>query len=151
MDLGSEQVRKIIPDPVINAPGTTPDGTWILASLAAAGRDSSEVVKAYSMITGESHVVCAQCLLKWPRDGRVMFLSFGDGQLRGSKMFAISLKPGNWFPKLPPNGITTAEDLRRLPIERVIDHPDVFPGPTASIFGLDHQVVHRNLYRLILP
>jgi hypothetical protein len=41
--------------------------------------------------------------------------------------------------------------VRKLPILRVINRTNLFPGPTDSVYAFQQRSVRRNLYRLAIP
>lgn len=67
------------------------------------------------------------------------------------KTFVIGLPPGKALPVLPPQGINSDADLKGLPIVRVIDSPNAFPGPSASTYAFEKQFVQRKIYRIAIP
>lgn len=151
LSLLSGGVRKFVSDPAINSPIVSPDGQWIVSTTPLASQDSPAVVKAYPKSGAEPRVVCERCFLKWTRDGKSLFLSFGGGNVMPEgKTFVIALPRGKAFPDLPERGIKTEADVRKLPVIRVIDRAYVFPGVTSSVYALGHQTTQRNLYRIVI-
>ena len=133
----------------------SPDGKssiWVVSWTPVRGPENSAVVRAYPTRGGAPIAVCQSCFVKWTRDRQSLFLSFLPGNFMGNgKTFVIALPPGKAFPALPPQGVNTESDLKRLPIVRVIDNPGVFPGVSASAYALEKQFVQRNLFRVAIP
>jgi eukaryotic-like serine/threonine-protein kinase len=143
--LDSGQIRKAIPDPAVNPPIISPDGEWIVSKTPGGGPDNSSVVKAYPKNGGAPIVVCKTCVLRWPRDGRSLFISIGP------KTVVVPLEPGKAFPALPAEGLNSETDVQKARGVRVIDLGDSFPGLTATTYAFQKRFVQRNLYRIWLP
>jgi Tol biopolymer transport system component len=152
MKLDSGEVKKFTPEPAVNSPIASPDGQWIVSWTPAPGGDSGASVKAYPRRGGTPVVVCESCFVKWTRDRKSLFLSFEAGNLMGAgKTYVIALPPGRALPELPPGGVKSEADLKKLRVVRVIDDPAAFPGLSASTYAYDRPFVQRNLYRISLP
>lgn len=151
LKLSSGRVRKFATDPAINSPIISPDGQWIVSTTALAGEDGPAVVKAYPKSGAGSRVVCQRCFLKWTRDKKSLFVSFGGGSIMSEgKTYVITLPRGKAFPDLPVGGVKTEADVQKLPVTSVIDHGYVFPGVTSSVYAFDHRITQRNLYRIAI-
>jgi hypothetical protein len=71
----------------------------------------------------------------------------------GGKAFAIGLPAGEELPTLPPAGLKSAEDVKRLNVVAVIDTTGLSffaPGPNPSIYAYARVTVQRNLFRIPL-
>jgi hypothetical protein len=64
--------------------------------------------------------------------------------------FIVPLAPGQVFPKLPPQGVTSRADAAALPGAKSMEN-FVLPGETAGIYAFSRITVHRNLFRIPLP
>ena len=77
-------------------------------------------------------------------------LSGNNGMGIGST-YVIGLSAGRPWPALPPEGIRSAADVKRLPVKRAIDAVGSSRGPTADIYAYVKTNAQQNLYRLQLP
>jgi serine/threonine protein kinase/Tol biopolymer transport system component len=151
--LASGEIRKFNDEPAVNSPRISPDGQWVLSLVPVEGRDMPTELKAFPVQGGPPVTVCAGCFLTWTRDQKALFFSFfpSDGSSE-APTFVVELPPGKALPPLPPGGIQSQADVRKLPVNNVIDHrPGVFPGITQSVYAFRRQLVQRNLYRIVLP
>jgi hypothetical protein len=64
--------------------------------------------------------------------------------------YPLPVLPGTGLPKLPPAGISRAEDLTNAkagaPIAQIIDS-----ALSPSVYTYTRQTIRRNLYRIPLP
>src|SRR5438093_686627 len=140
--LDSGQVRKFTSEPAMNSPIVSPDGQWIVSWTSAGTAGTSGIVKAYAKDSGVPIVLCQGCFVKWTRDRQSLFLSFQSGNFIGDgKTFVIALPPGKTLPALPPQGVNSEADLKKLPITGVIDNPNAFPGVPASTYAFEKRFV----------
>jgi serine/threonine protein kinase len=157
LTLGSGDIRKFTSEEAVNSPIISPDRQWILSWVPLAGKNTSTVLKAFPRDGGDPLIVCPRCYPKWTRDQQYLFFSFGSGGLEprdrnaSEKTFVIRLRQGKAFPDWPPSGIESEQQIRLLPVARVIDRPGVFPGPTSDAYAFSLDIVQRNLYRITLP
>jgi hypothetical protein len=71
----------------------------------------------------------------------------------GGKTFAIALPTGKDLPVLPPSGLKSAEDVKKLNVVADIDMTGMVvfaPGPDPSIYAYVRKTVQRNLFRIPL-
>jgi eukaryotic-like serine/threonine-protein kinase len=155
LTLNSGQIRKFTSEQAVNSPTISPDGRWILSWIPAAGKNTSTVLKAFSRENGPPITICSSCYLKWTRDQRHLFFSFtpgnaGNGDGVGTTI-VVALPAGRALPDLPPGGIESETQLRKLPNIQIVDRTGLFPGPTSSVYAFQRQLVQRNLYRMTIP
>ena len=74
-----------------------------------------------------------------------MYVSLSDDK---RKTIVIPLKSGDALPKSSSDEIFNDPELPRMPGVRVLDIPDVFPGPDASTYAFWRMSTQRNLYRI---
>ena len=150
--LDSAQIRKVTSEQAINSPTISPDGQWIVSLVPVASQDATTVVKAFPIQGGAPLIVCTSCSVKWTRDQKHLFFSFGffSGAQDGTT-FVIALPPRKALPELPSGGLASEPQVRKLPILRAINRLGLFPGPTASVYAFQQRSVRRNLYRLAIP
>jgi Tol biopolymer transport system component len=150
-DPASGTVRKVTSEPAVNAPSVTPDGQWLLSTTPVSGDDAA-VVRLYPIDGGSPVQFCSRCFPKWTTDGREMFFSLSPNNGMGiGSTYVIGLSADRPWPPLPPQGIRSVADLKRLPVRHVIAAVGLFPGPTADVFAYVKTNAQQNLYRLQLP
>jgi hypothetical protein len=90
----------------------------------------------------------------WGSNNKFLYLRFRDiGVMGGGKTLAVELQPGKELPALPPSGLKSADDIKRLKAAAEIDMAGkgVFaPGPNPSIYAYTRVIVQRNLYKIPL-
>jgi Tol biopolymer transport system component/predicted Ser/Thr protein kinase len=142
--------RKISNQPVFDAFAfsASPDGRWFLA--ASPGPDQEHTVQATAFaVDGSTSVpVClGYCRLIWESTGKFVYLYFPSLH-QGN--YPLPVLPGTGLPKLPPAGISRAEDLTNAkagaPIAQTIDS-----ALSPSVYAYTRQTIRRNLYRIPLP
>ena len=155
LDVDSGRVRKFGSEQAVDSPTISPDRRWILSWVPQEGKNSGTALKAFPVDGGAPVTICASCFLKWTRDQRHLFFSFGLGSADfGEGMdatFVIPLPAGRALPDLPAGGIDSQAQLRALPGVRVIGRVGLFPGTTSSVYVFQRRLVQRNLYRITLP
>ncbi|HZD49599.1 MAG TPA: hypothetical protein VE178_12730, partial [Silvibacterium sp.] len=69
------------------------------------------------------------------------------------RTFAIALPPGRELPVLPPSGLKSLEDVKRLNVVAEFDTTGMgtfAPGPDPSIYAYTRLTVQRNLFLIPL-
>ena len=149
---GSER-RKIDAPPVIQLETVSPDGRWAVAQAPIRNEDVPRGILAIPLEGGTPIRICSGlCVVRWPRDGKSMFLSViggSQGQMLGWGTYIVPLAPGQVFPKLPPKGVASMADVTALPGAKSIDN-FVLPGENAVVYAFSRTTVHRNLFRIPL-
>lgn len=144
----------------------SPDGEWI-ATVAdgPGGRRPHQI--AISTQRRPARVICAFCgggagparvmapALSWSRDGRALlvsgqFIADGFGMPGPSITIVIPVQPGAALPELPPTGITSIDDHRKLRGVRTIARQNMMPGATPEQLLYYETTTIRNLYRVQL-
>jgi DNA-binding winged helix-turn-helix (wHTH) protein/Tol biopolymer transport system component len=109
---------------------------------------------AHPMQNGPPKRICDFCRAGWGQDGRYLYLRFrGIGEMGGGKTIAVAMPSDGELPTLPPDGLSSVEDARRLNVVAEIDMSDktIFaPGPNPSVYAYSRVTVQRNLYRIPL-
>ena len=150
---GSER-RKIDAQPVIQLETVSPDGRWAVAQVAIQNEDVPRGILAIPLEGGTPIRICSGlCVVRWPRDGKSMFLSViggSPGHILGWGTYILPLAPGQVFPKLPPMGVASKADAAALPGAKSLDN-FVLPGENEEIYAFSRTLVHRNLFRIPLP
>ena len=145
--------ERVLPNPIIDTTGISPDGAFVLVGVAVADEDMPFGLVAFSLHGGTPQRICTPCFGRWTPDGGYLVLDpWGSGGMDANrKTFAIPLHNGRMLPPLPPNGIKSRSDLDAIPGLRVIDQPSAVPGPDLAAYAFTRTSVHRNLYRIPLP
>jgi hypothetical protein len=150
---GSER-RKIDAPPVIQLETISPDGRWAVVQAAIENEDAPRGILAIPLEGGTPIRICTGlCVVRWPRDGKSMFLSViggSQGQMLGWGTYIVPLATGQVFPKLPPTGIASKADAAALPGAKSVDS-FVLPGLNEEIYAFSRTNVHRNLFQIPLP
>ena len=154
-------LRKVIPDPITRLISLSPDGQWIVAAVAAGNAGGSPTVSAFPMRGGLPRVLCRVCsvgtldidppIVSWSLDQKSMYICLTHtGANDKPETIVIPLNSGDAFPASWSELVTNAK-LPHMPGVRVLDIPNVFPGPNASIYAFWRLNTQRNLYRISLP
>jgi len=150
LQIASGEIHKFISDPAVNSPVISPDRRWIVSWTPDAGKNTTTIVKAYPTSGGAPVTICSRCFLRWSRDQKAVFFSFGGNFDDGGATYVLRLQPGKALPDFPERGIQSEGDLKSLPTLAVVDRPGLFPGIEPTIYAFQRQVVQRNLYRIPL-
>ena len=138
--------RKMITAPVTDFAGISPRGEWWLFGHIS--------VIARAAQGGVPSPICGFCGIAWGFSGKFLYLRFRKvGEMGGGRAFAIALPPGKDLPVLPPSGLKSIEDVRKLNVVADIDTTEmaVFaPGPNPSIYAYVRRTVQRNLFQIPL-
>ncbi len=150
---GSER-RKIDAPPVVQLETISPDGRWAVVQAAIENEDVPRGILAIPLAGGAPIRICTGlCVVRWPRDGKSMFLSViggSQGHMLGWGTFIVPLAPGEVFPKLPPMGIVSKADAAALSGAKSVES-FVLPGLNEEIYAFSRNTVHRNLFQVPLP
>jgi eukaryotic-like serine/threonine-protein kinase len=132
---GSER-REIYARPVIQLETISPDGQWVVAQAAIENEDVPRGILAIPVEGGTPLRICSGlCVVRWPRDGKAMFLSTtggSQGHMLGWGTYIVPLSPGEVFPKLPPMGVASKADAAALPGAKSVDG-FLLPGMNESV------------------
>jgi DNA-binding winged helix-turn-helix (wHTH) protein/Tol biopolymer transport system component len=153
MKLGGAPAEKVTQDAIIEPQSVSPDGTWIVAQVAAPGTEALRAVVAYPIRGGPPLPICRTlCFVSWTMDGKFIYIHL-PGTSQGNdfgKTLIVAVRPANPFPPLPSAGLSSEADLATLPGLKMVEDV-VFPGPNVSLYAFTRQSVHRNLYRIPIP
>jgi hypothetical protein len=67
------------------------------------------------------------------------------------RSYIIPLPRGEDFPRMPPGGFRTEEQIASLPGARRIDADNVVPGVSPGVYAFSRGTTQRNLYRIPIP
>ena len=139
--------HKIFSGSILDLISASPDGRWVIASVPIHGRDETARNIAIAVDGGQVVNVCSgYCLFSWDVSGRTAYIR-NESRFQGT--YALPVSPESGLPRLPPDGITRAEDLARMRgavrIPTLIDS-----GLGPSVYAYTRQNTRRNLYRIPL-
>jgi len=138
--------RKMIPQPGAAISGLSPDGDWWLLGWYK--------VAARSVHGGPTIRICDSCNVGWGPGGKFLYVWLRPlGEMGGGSTIVIGLPPGEEMPKLPAQGLKSANDVRGLNMVAEIDMKGMTifaPGPNPSIYAYVRTSVQRNLFRIPL-
>ncbi|MBI3698713.1 MAG: PD40 domain-containing protein, partial [Acidobacteria bacterium] len=138
-------LRKASEHPVIETEGVSPDGKWLVV-YARPNEEAAGGTLALPLDGGSPVQIYGTSLrAKWSPDGRLLFL------LMHNATYVLPLPPGRMLPAMPAGGFRSEAEIASLPRVRVIDNPDVAPGPTPDVYAFSRETVQRNLYRIPVP
>jgi Tol biopolymer transport system component len=167
VDEDSGAPRKVVAEPVVFLVSVSADHRWaVVDQIRAVGTNGahSASLTAYPLGDGAPLLICVACAetggprrghaapqASWSADGRFLYLA-GDVARRGKDtLFAVPLDGGEMFPPIPPQGFMHPEEISERPGVRIIERPNVFPGPTPDQYAYTQTATLRNLYRIRLP
>lgn len=138
-------LRKASEHPVIETEGVSPDGKWLMA-YARPNEEAAGGTLALPLEGGSPVQIYGTSLrAKWSADGRFLFLVMHNAT------YVLPLPPGRMLPVMPAGGFKSEQEIANLPGGRVIDNPDVTPGPAPDVYAFSRETVQRNLYRIPVP
>ena len=124
---------------VLNKFGLSPDGKWVIATLAGSG------TFAVPVDGGAPTRICALfCLSTWSSDGRWLYVA---PQATG-KTYVIPVPSGRSLPALPAEGVD--RDAAGRPEARIIPNGSISPGADPSTYVFTKTDLQRNLFRIPL-
>jgi Tol biopolymer transport system component len=140
-------LRKASEEPVLLMGSVSPDGGWLVA-WSQVLEENAAAFRALPLSGGSPIDIAPDIVWEWSPDGRR--LSIADGPISAGRSYLVSLPPGSSFPKLPPGGLRSEEDVARLPGARRLDMSIVL-GPSPEVYAFYRDTSQRNLYRIPLP
>ncbi len=125
------------------------DGRWIRAWVPRPGNGPA-AEQALPLDGGPTVLTGAK--IGWSSDGRSVTISSNVGKgVRQGRTYIVPLPPGQMFPRIPPGGFHTEEEVARLPGAHPIDVADAVPGPSPGVYAFYRGTTQRNLYRIPIP
>jgi Tol biopolymer transport system component len=148
---GSDR-SKVVPYPVGNIEGASPDGRWIIVGTPS-GKCGGGALMAVPTDEGTERCICQEpCIAAWAPDGSFLYLGLEQPSRTGpGKTIAIPVPPGEMLPSLPANGIRGLDDGAAFRGARIINGWGISPGPDPLVFAFLKTTVHRNLFQIPLP
>ena len=125
---------------VLDKFGLSPDGKWVIASLAGSG------TFAIPVHGGAPVKICAVvCPSIWSSDGRFVYVT----QAGTGKTLAFPVPHGRPLPDLPGEGIDPGAAVGP-PGARIIENGSISPGRDPSTYVFTKTDLQRNLFRIPL-
>jgi serine/threonine protein kinase len=151
---GTEK-RKLISNKVEQIHGVSPDGRFAIVWTGAAVEHDGGGTHAVPFAGGSPISICSEtCFLMWQTDSGPLYLSVHTRMQEAGasgRTYVVPLSRGQLFPKIPPGGFRSENEIAALAGVHVIDAADVAPGPKPDVYAFSRQTVQRNLYRILLP
>jgi DNA-binding winged helix-turn-helix (wHTH) protein/Tol biopolymer transport system component len=142
---------KVVPYPISNFMGVSPDGRWAAVTAPISGVPNTVAEIAIPVEGGEPERLCSgYCMPQWAPDGKYLYVSLEVARLYSRKIAAIRLPPGKSLPDLPSSGIQSFTELADLARGRVIERGGFAPGLDPETFAYVRMAMHRNLFRVPL-
>ena len=79
------------------------------------------------------------------------YLSVSGAPSPAGRSYIIPLPRGEDFPRMPPGGFRTEEQIASLPGARRVDADYVVPGVSPGVYAFSRGTTQRNLYRIPIP
>jgi hypothetical protein len=140
------ELRRVVERPVLYFMSASPDGAWLVARVAAAD-DGSQTNLAFPTAGGSPVAVCDFCDVDWTPGAAASLVLRLSGDDQAEHTFVIALDDHRMLPRLPPGGIHTQEDVRRLRVSQTSDG-FVYPGGGETQHAFTRVTIHRNIYRV---
>jgi DNA-binding winged helix-turn-helix (wHTH) protein/Tol biopolymer transport system component len=146
-------LQKAIPNPIIEAYGSAPDGkavaAWSGTAVQVVPTDGSSPTNA-SMVCaaagGENRGTTPPCV-SWSANGKYLYLN----DRPAGQIYALPIPRGRNLPPLPAGGIASAIEAEAVPGARVIHERYAFVGGDPSVYAFFRVTTQRNIYRISVP
>jgi eukaryotic-like serine/threonine-protein kinase len=140
--------HKVIPGPVFDVLGVSPDGRWIVASSPGLDQEHTAQISAIAADGSKTVPLClTYCQISWDVAGKFMYVYCAA--LRDAT-FPLPVMHDSGLPSLPPAGIVGIEDFTNAKaaaaIPRLVDS-----AISPSVYAYSIHNTRRNLYRIPLP
>ena len=143
--------EKLSASPILALALVSPDGKWASVWGPTSEEDSPNAELLLPTDGGPPVRVCDRCRVAWAPDGKYFYIHLGDMEEGIARTYAIPLRRGSMLPDLPPGGVKSSDDLKKLPSAQTIDEVVASPGTSPSTYAFTKTSVHRNLFRIPLP
>jgi Tol biopolymer transport system component len=149
-------LRKVSEQTIASDMGVSQDGQWVVAKVAG---EQGSTITAFPVSGGSPiRIISARAtsdqLLRWSRDGKLMFISAPTGYFSSNitgRTYVVPLPAGQMLPRIPAGGFQSEAEIAKLPGARVIDAYDFSSGPKPGVYAFSRGTVQRNLYRIPIP
>ena len=141
--------RKVVPDPIFDFFGTSPDGRWAVAQAKAPDDQHQHYFVAFPAEGGQAvRLSNSLVLMGWNTNGFHFYLTFGASGFRNS--YVLPVLPARGLPDLSAEGVLGGDDLKTIPRVQTIPHA-VDSMISADSYSYTRQTTRRNIYRIPLP
>lgn len=141
----------------------SPSGTWALVGVTSPGGhgDRNTMTVAVPIAGGSPITVCDNCnvgfgsirlgipLLSWSSDERAIFVSLRYFGFGSAKTLVIPTSPETPPPAFP-NGISSEDQLEKIPGAHIVNDDNVYPTQTPSRYVTPRRSAKANLFRIYL-
>lgn len=146
--------RRIGSFTIFDLHNVSPDGRWAIATVKG-NAEEGVAIAAVPLAGGAPITICVDfCATGWDTTGHNLLIGlFGVTRpsWRESNTLILPVVPTTGLPKFPPGGLRTAADLQAVAARAiVIPHP-VSAVFSPSLYAVQRNSSHRNLYRIPLP
>jgi len=144
--------RKLLPGRILNFENLSPDRRF--AAVAAVVPNVTPPPILILPLDGRPAIqVCSGlCSPTWSPDGRYLYLQIVDKSRPdvNVRTAAIPIPPGETLPRLPLEAVHDSAEWAKVAGVKIIEHTNIAPSPTPSIYAYIKPSVHANLFRIPL-
>jgi eukaryotic-like serine/threonine-protein kinase len=145
MKVDGTQRRKINAQRVLDLYTVSPDGRWVVVAAPNSDQEHTAATRVFRLGGDDDLLICTGfCLFDWDSAGKFAFVSF-----KTENSYALPLTQQFGLPKLPPGGVSRAQDF--LDPKAAIAIPSfVESAISSSVYAYTRRNTRRNLYRIEL-
>ena len=144
--------RKAFPHPILNFENVSHDRRFVAADAVVPDVTPPPTVM-FPLDGGPAAPICGGlCAPAWSPDGRYLYLQIPDAADRGVNVrtAAIPIPPGQTLPRFPPETVHDPTAWAKVRGVKIIEHINIAPSPTPSVYAYIKPSVHANLFRIPL-
>jgi hypothetical protein len=130
-------LRKAIERPIALLGDVSRDGRWILGWASR--------WQAFSLDGRPPILIGSRIEWNWSPNGE--WVSVSDNPVAEGRSYLFRLAPGEAFPRIPPEGFRTEQEVGQLPGARRVDARTV-PGSSPDVYAFYRNTTQRNIYRI---
>ncbi len=154
MRLDGSGRTKLLPSPILDFMGTSPDRRFVLAGVPFenATTPGQGYTAAMSIEGGPARRICdAGCAVRWSPDGKNFYVLIAPPSRTNpaGRTAVIPVPPGDSFPPLPASGIHPGTKEHPIPGIKLIEQSAIGPG-LGSTYAYVKPATHANLFRIPL-
>jgi serine/threonine protein kinase/Tol biopolymer transport system component len=151
IEVDGSELARIMPSPMIEKRGASPDGEWVavVVPLANDASRSDELRVPYHTIAIPTHggspknLCNTACEVRWSTDGRFLYVV-------GPQTLALRIPAGQSLPDLPAAGVNVGEVPKDLPGSTMIAVRGVVSRSDPSTYLFTRVELRANLFRIPL-
>jgi hypothetical protein len=154
MGLDGSGRTKIIPSPILDFFGTSPDRRFAVVGtpLRESKTPGKGPITALPVEGGPTRTICDNfCVVSWSPDGKYLYMDVTPPSLTNpaGKTAVIPVSPGDSFPPLPASGFQPGGEDLAIPGIKFVEHGAIAPG-LGSTYAYVKATMHANLFRIPL-